>query len=388
MKNIFTKISIIFIMLILSISAISLADNETNSQEVPNYDDQVVPISMEGGSPVDVSVDNKEYTTYKNYFYAGMDDVNITDPVQGDVFIATSGSVTIDATIGGNAFICASSVTITSNSAVQASLFNASNSLNIAGAVGINVYSVSNEFILNGTIENDLFESSSKFNLNGYVYGDANVSAESISISDKSYIENDLNYASKEQANIPENVVHGQSNYSAITDDTEDSFALKDYIISVISFVIFALVIFAISKWLNCKFINTYPDFVKNLPKSLVYGLLALITIPVVCVILLVCGVTISLAFILMALYFVLMLISSSAFIIILAKFIAEKLQVKFNKCSNMLLTISSIIILCIVYKLLKLIPTFGIIVTFIFVLVGSGILVKNIFPTKEIKKS
>ena len=191
MKNIFTKISIIFIMLILSISAISLADNETNSQEVPNYDDQVVPISMEEGAPVD----NEEYTTYKNYFYAGMDDVNITYPVQGDVFIATSGSVTIDATIGGNAFICASSVTITSNSAVQASLFNASNSLNIAGAVGINVYSVSNEFTLNGTIENDLFESSSKFNLNGYVYGDANVSAESISISDNSYIENDLNYA-------------------------------------------------------------------------------------------------------------------------------------------------------------------------------------------------
>ena len=95
-----------------------------------------------------------------------------------------------------------------------------------------------------------------------------------------------------------------------------------------------------------------------------------------------------NLAFILMAIYFVLLLIASSVFIITLSKLLAEKLHEKFDNSSNILLTILSIAVLSIVYKILQLIPVLGVLVTFLFVIIGIGILIKNIIPTKEIKNS
>ncbi len=384
MKNILKKISFIFILLTISVTSISLAENE-----VANYDNEVVPISMDSDMPVDTTSPQEETTKnpQKNYFYAGVDDVNLTNPIVGDVFIVTAGTVNIDTTISGNAFICASSVNVFETASIQSSLFNVSSSLNIAGKVGTNIYNVSKDFSLKGIIENDLFSTSNTSDINGYIYGDANISAENITFSDNAYIENNLNYSSKEKANIPDNVVHGKTNYSLTNTDDDNSFDLNDFVSSIISFMILAIVIFIIAKWLNCKFINS-SNLTKSLPKSLLYGLVGLIVIPILSILLLIYGVTMNLAFILMAIYFVLLLIASSVFIITLSKLLAEKLHEKFDNSSNILLTILSIAVLSIVYKILQLIPVLGVLVTFLFVIIGIGILIKNIIPTKEIKNS
>ena len=401
MKNILRKILIIFILLISSISVLSLADNEIDNSESVNYNDEVMPISDDANdaSNVDASEDttevdetdyNTQDSTSKNYFYAGTEDVNITTPVKGDVFVVTSGNVTIDTDISGNAFICANTVTIGEYSLIEASLFNASNSLILSGDVGINVYNISRNFTLSGNVDCDVFSSSAQSNLDGCISGNVNISSENITISDESSIEGDLNYSSKKQVDIPENTVEGKVNFSSINTDTEVSTITKisDFLASVLSLAVLAIVLFVIGKWLNCKFINTYPDFVKNLPKSLLYGFLALIVIPIASLILLICGVTINLAFILTALYLVLLLIASSVVIIVLSKLVAEKLNVKFEKANNTLLTILSIIVLSIVYKLIQLIPVLGSITIFAFLIIGIGILINNLIPNKEVKNS
>ena len=405
MKNILRKILIIFILLVSSISVLSLADNEVDNSESVNYNDEVMPISDDANdaSNVDASEDTTEVdetedeydyptkdSTSKNYFYAGTEDVNITTPVKGDVFVVTSGNVTIDTDISGNAFICANTVTIGEYSLIEASLFNASNSLILSGDVGINVYNISRNFTLSGNVDCDVFSSSAKSNLDGCISGNANISSENITISDELSIEGDLNYSSKEQVAIPENTVEGKVNFSSINTDTKVNTITKmnDFLTSVLSLAVLAIVLFVIGKWLNCKFINTYPDFVKNLPKSLLYGFLALIVIPIASLILLICGVTINLAFILTALYLVLLLVASSIAIVILSKLVAEKLNVKFEKANNTLLTILSIIVLSIVYKLIQLIPVLGSITIFAFLIIGIGILINNIIPNKEAKNS
>ena len=388
MKNILKRFSFIFILLLISITSISFAENGTT--DTINYDNEVVPISIEGGQPVNTDSTQKNTTTYqKNYFYAGTDDVNLNNPILGDVFIFTAGTVNINTAISGNAFICAPSVNILENASIQASLFTTADSLNIIGNIGTNVYDASNEFSLKGTIENDLFLASSETTINGYIYGNANVSSGNIIISDNAYIENNLNYSSNKEINIPDNVVHGKISYSLNnTKEDNTSFDLNDFVSSLISFIILTMVIFVIGKWLKCKFVNNSPDFVKNLPKSLLYGLLGLIVTPIVCILLLIFGVTINLAFILMAIYFILLFIASSIVIIVLSKLISDKLHTKYEKANNTLLSILSIAILSLIYKLLQLIPTFGTIVTFAFVMVGIGILIKNIIPTKEPKNS
>lgn len=413
MKNILRKILIIFILLVSSISVLSLADNEVDNSESVNYNDEVMPISDDADdtSNVDASEDTTEEnetdyntqdstedeydyqtkdSTSKNYFYAGTEDVNITTPVEGDVFVVTSGNVIIDTDICGNAFICANTVTIGEYSIIEASLFNASNSLILSGDVGINVYNISKNLTLSGTVDYDVFSSSAKSNLSGYISRNANISSENITISDELSIEGDLNYSSKKQVDIPENTVEGKVNFSSINTDTEVSTITKmnDFLTSVLSLAVLAIVLFVIGKWLNCKFISTYPDLVKNLPKSLLYGFLTLIVVPVVSLILLICGVTINLAFILTALYLVLLLVASSIVIVILSKLVAEKLNVKFEKANNTLLTILSIIVLSIVYKLIQLIPVLGSITIFAFLIIGIGILINNIIPNKEVKNS
>ena len=95
-----------------------------------------------------------------------------------------------------------------------------------------------------------------------------------------------------------------------------------------------------------------------------------------------------NLAFILMAIYFVLMLIASSIVVIILSKLAVEKLQPKFEKMNNTLLTVLSIAILSIIYKIFQLIPVLGTLITFVFVVIGIGILIKSIIPTKQQKNS
>ena len=200
MKNILRKILIIFILLISSISVLSLADNEVDNSESVNYNDEIMPISDDANdaSNVDASEDTTEVdetedeydyptkdSTSKNYFYAGTEDVKITTPVEGDVFVVTSGNVTIDTDISGNAFICANTVTIGEYSLIEASLFNASNSLILSGDVGINVYNISRNFTLSGNVDCDVFSSSAKSNLDGCISGNANISSENITISDE-----------------------------------------------------------------------------------------------------------------------------------------------------------------------------------------------------------
>ena len=379
MKNIFKKLIFIFILLTISIASISFA----------NYDNEVVPISMDGDMPVDItSSQDVVPPNQKNYFYVGTDDVYLSIPVEGDVFIVSGGTVNIDTTVTGNAFICSPSVIISENATVNASMFTVTNSLNIVGSIGVNVYNVSDDFTLGGIIKNDLFNTSNKATLNGAIYDSANISSENITISEDANIEKNLNYSSKEVINIPDNIVKGEIKYSLIDTKQDNSFDLNDFIFSVISFMIFVIVIFMISKWLNCEFINNYPDFAQNLPKSLLYGLLGLIITPIVCILLLILGVTINLSLVLMAIYFILLFISSSIVIIALAKLMSDKLHTKFEKANDTLLSILSIAVLSLVYKILQLIPTFGIIVTFAFVIVGIGILIKSIIPTKEQKNS
>lgn len=356
MKNILRKSLFVFILLIFSVATLSLADEKEEST-----------------------------TTQNNYFYAGSNDVTINSPVEGDAFIFTSGLVTINSNITGNAFICASSVNISELAVIQASLFNVSESLVLNGDIGLNVYNVSNNFTLNGSIDTDLFSASRQNNLNGAILGNANISSENISISDSSSIGKDLNYSSKNKIDIPNDVVKGLTNYNFVDVDKEyTSNKTIDFIESALSLIILAIVVFILCRWLNCKVLNSSTnDFIKNLPKYLLYGLLGLIVIPVLCILLLICGITINLAFILLAMYFVLMLLASSIVIIVLSKLIAEKLNTKFDKVNKTLLTILSIIVLSIIYKLLQLIPILEMAITFLFVIVGIGIFIKNIIPAK-----
>lgn len=376
MKNILKKSLIIFIVFLLgfSFNLISNAESENNV----NYDDQIALLDNASSEQIE------ENSVQKNYFYAGSDDVNLSNPVDGDVFICTSGTVNISSTVNGNVFALASSVNVLNSANIQGSLFNTSYSLSIDGSIGSNVYNVSKELNFTGTIDLDLFSASNKSTLSGNIYRNANISSDDLKFTDSASINGDLNYSSKEQVSISDNMVKGKTSYTIVsTDDEETSFKAKDFVMSLISFIVLALVVFAILKWLKIKFMDSDLEFFKILPKYLLYGLIGLIVTPILATLLLMSEVTLSLTVILIALYILALIVASSIVVVILAKLLAKKITQKYTNSNITLMTVLSILVICLAYKLLQLIPVFGTILTFAFALVGLGILLKNICPTK-----
>lgn len=383
MKNISKKFLIIFITFSIMIS-INLISKATN--ELMRDSSDLDAISNEAQ---DIYEDYEENSTNsgreKNYFSISSNDVTVSKDVVGDVFICTSGTATIDASISGNVFICATNIKISKDAEIYSSLFGASENLNILGSIGGNVYSASKNFTLAETayVDLDLFLTAQNSDIKGSIYGDAYISGEKIAISENAYIEGNLNYSSEKEINIPEDVVDGKINFSKSSYEQDNSKnTINEWIYSAFSYIIFVVVLFIICKWINCKFVNAHTNFISNLPKYLLYGLLGLIVIPIICVILLVLQITASLSFILLAIYCIFMLIASASIVIVLSNLCAEKLKDKL-KMNDTLRAIICIIVFCIVYKLLQLIPTIGFILTLAFAIVGFGLLMKSTFPTK-----
>ena len=403
MKNISKKILFIFVVFLLITNTNSVNGALSINDDIVNYDNDIMLLDSDLDSEEvldenllidDVYDENDDYYYEedndglddadfdKNFFYAGSEDVNINNPISGDVFVFSSGTVNINTQVTGNVFVCAPSVIVSDNAEIDSSLFNVSNTLTINGYIGINVYNCSNKISLKGNIEADLFSVSQNTNLDGSVMGNVNISSENISLSDDAYIDGNFNYSAKQKNDISDNVVGGSINYSATS--TSSDTTIMDFVENILSFIVLAIVIFVVCKWLRCKFIDSYPDFVKNLPKSLLYGLLGLIVTPVLAFILLLGGITVNISLIIIAIYTILLVIASSISIIVLSKLVADKLHEKFEKMNDTLLTILTIAVLSIAYKLLQLIPTLGFIITLAVVIIGIGILIKNIIPNKE----
>ena len=365
MKNLLRKFLLIFMTfsMILSINIVSHAENEVEENMVDSYD----------------------YDYHKNLFSMSSEDITLREDVYGDVFICTSGTATIDTFISGNVFICASNIEISENSQIEASLFTMSENLTILGVVDGNVYSICQDFILEemAYINLDLFLTSQNVNINGQIYRDANLSAGKIAFSENAHIGEDLNYSSEQEIAIPDGVVSGNVKYSNTTYTETRQNEVSQWIYSALSFIILVIALFIISKWIHCKFMKEHTNFIHDLPKYLLYGILGFIVTPIISILFLILGITAPLSVILFFLYFILMLIASAITLITISNLCNEKLKEKLA-INDTLRTILVLILLCIAYKLLKLIPTVGFIVTLAFVIIGYGILMKSIIPTKQ----
>ena len=311
-------------------------DHDVDSQE-PNLD------AENSDNQVELDEDPEQSTSKENYFYVGSENIVLTDDIEGDVFICTSGSVKIDSEISGNVFVCASSVTISENGYIGASLFNVSRQLEISGFLSNNAYTVSQSLNVKGTIVNDLFATAEASNIDGkiernsYVFDSSKTDTRAVSIAD----------------------------------------TIKSIVYSIISLIILAVVLFFICNKQKCRFIEEHQNFLKNLPKYLLWGLITLIVTPIVAIFLLILGVTANLSFILIMLYTILIMVSSSIVVISASLLCVDKIQFNINKT---LLKVILIAAFCIIYKLLQLIPTLGGIITFLVVLSGMGLLIKTTF--------
>lgn len=390
-----TKIIAIFLILVLLLSTtFVLADNDTK-------DNEIMPISTDTDTDADndtdeisdsieESVDNttlQEDNYKKSDVYLTGDNITIDYIVDGNLFVCAN-TVTINSQIGGDAFILAKNLIINEQAYVFSNLFTISESIEIKGVV-YDVYALAKNLTLsNGYIYRDIKTSCDTLTINGTIGRNAFVNCASMNFNSEEsangVIYGNLNYTSKSEISIPENIVSGSVNYTPTKLSPEKSVPniISDYILDLGCFVVFVIIIWLICLWIAPKFLeNTYSYVGKKSLKILGYGLLTLIVIPIACIILVLLELTSSISLLLLALYIIAIVLSKSLFTITANNYLCSKLKINKNSGIFGMLIVSGIII-----WVLTQIPYVGAFISFMITVLGLGILITSILP-KRISK-
>ena len=384
-----TKIIAIFLALILLFSTFCVfADNEASGNET-------MPISTETSTDeIENSVENitsdeqAQEDSYKTSdVYLTGDNITIDYIIDGNLFVFAD-TVTINSQIGGDAFIIAKNVIINEDGYVFSNLFIIAESVEIKGVV-YDAFALSQNFTISGGyVYRDLKLACDTLNINGAVGRNAFVNCATINFntdqSNNGIIYGDLNYTSDSKISIPENVVSGSVNYtdSKASPNKSISSIIADYILDLGEFLVFLLII-----WLLCLVLA--PTFLTNTNKYvgkktlgvLGYGLLAVIAIPIACIILILLQLTSGFSIFLLSLYILAIVVSKSLFTITANNYVCSKLKINKNSGIFGMLIVSGIVI-----WLITQIPYIGGLISFIISVLGLGILVASILPKKSEK--
>lgn len=396
LKKKFSIITLLAILILALTLPIVRAENDTNSNDAENQTVTAINETNSSGDSENTqeqTATDSEANFKKSDIYLSGDDITVDYIVDGNLFIFAN-SVTINSQIGGDAFIFANSVTIGEQGYIFSNLFTISENVDIKGVV-YDLYSVSENVNISGYVYRDIKVSTNSLNILGTVGRNAFVQCSNINfsssesnsnenqqttITSNGRISGDLNYTSKNELNIPEGTVNGKVNF---TQTTTSSNTIEKYLLSLGTFIATVVLIWLIGLWIS-------PEFVKSSDKLLIakplpvigFGLLTPFALMFAFVLLLLLNITSSIAFLLLALLFILIGISTSVFVMTINNLICNKLKIQKTIGIFGMLIVSSIIL-----WLIALIPYIGSLISFMAVIIGIGIIVSNIvLKNKEAK--
>lgn len=393
-----TSIIILLIVLILALTLpVVRAENETadnnsenqdvtaltspdSSMDTENSESEVTILENETSDSEDTEADFKEGDVY----LAG-DDITIDYIVDGNLFIFAD-SVTINSQIGGDAFIFAKSVTIGEQGYIFSNLFTVAENIDIKG-VTYDLYSVSKNINISGYIYRDIKVVANTLNILGTVGRNAFVECSDIqfgnqeadssegqnTITSNGSISGDLNYTSKNELNIPDDKVGGNINFTQKV--VESSNTINNKIFDLGSFIATVILIWLVLLWIAPKFIKSCNQILTNKPLPVIgLGILTPIAFIFAFIILLLLNITVAFSFLSLAVFCILLLVSSSIFVIAINNMLCTKLKINKNVGIFGMLIVSALVL-----WLIKLIPILGTLVSFIVSILGLGIIVSNL---------
>lgn len=379
-----TKIIAVFLALILLFSTASVfADNETSNNETTaiSTDTSKVENSI-GNANSDAQVQEDSYK--KSDVYLSGDNITIDYIVDGNLFVMAN-TVTINSQIGGDAFIIAKNLVINKNGYVFNNLFTIAEKVEIKGVI-YDAFALAQDFTISGGyVYRDLKVSCNSLNINGIVGRNAFVNCSNLKFNtdegSNGIIYGNLDYSSAVEASIPDSSVKGNVNYNETKESPEKSVTsiISDYILDLGGFLAFVLIIWLLLLLVAPKFLSKTNNYVgKKTLNVFGYGLLALLAIPVACIILILLQLTSGFSLFLLALYVLAIVLSKSLFTITANNYVCSKLNVNKNIGIFGMLIASGIVI----YVITKL-PYVGALISFIISVLGLGLLVASILPKK-----
>lgn len=373
--------SILFFALVLVVllSSVVFADNET----------PITKADTEAGIMlVDENLETTSNVVSKTLYLADSS-VTIDYPVEGNVFVMAQ-DLTISGNISGNVFALAQNLKIESTGSINSTLFVCAENVTIDGTVS-DVFSISSNLTINkgARVMQDITAGGSTLKLGGTIGRNANFGFDEIYTSDSAMILGDLSYSSRVAA-ISEDIVSGTTSFTQIEEvKIEPKDIIREKLNDLYTLLVVSLVIVLIVVYAMPKFADKEQKIVENkLAATFGYGALALILIPVACLILFctILGILPSIALLLVYL-FIIMQVATPLVAIAIAKIICQKI----NKNTNVFNLLFSMLLVLAIW-VLELIPVLGSIVSLLTAMLGLGIIVYAIFhstiePKKDSKK-
>lgn len=364
--------SILFFALVLVVllSSVVFADNEA------------------GIMLVDENLETTSNVVSKTLYLADSS-VTIDYPVEGNVFVMAQ-DLTISGNISGNVFALAQNLKIETTGSINSTLFVCAENVTIDGTVS-DVFSISSNLTINNNarIMQDITAGGSTLKLGGTIGRNANFGFDEIYVSDSAVILGDLSYSSRVAA-ISEDIVSGTTSFKPIEEvKIEPKDIIREKLNDLYTLLVVSLVIVLIVVYAMPKFADKEQKIVENkLAATFGYGALALILIPVACLILFctILGILPSIVLLLVYL-FIIMQVATPLVAIAMAKIICQKIN---KNTKGFTLLFSMLLVLAI--WVLELIPILGSIVSLLTAMLGLGIIVYAIFhstiePKKDSKK-
>lgn len=243
-------------------------------------------------------------------------DITVSGIVNGDVLVA-GGNVTIDGTVNGNLRAAGGNVTVNGTVEKNITTFSGYTVITDQATLGGSLTSLSGDLALHAPLPKGMTIAAASTTISNVVGGNITAAVESLNFADGANIEGNVNYWSQAPATLATNAnIEGDFNHytppsSGINLDSVMSTLSLIAVTLMLIFFIGALLIGLIF----VKIMPTHMDAMANTAiqktgKSLLYGFIALIAVPIAIIILLVTLVGIPLALILGVMYLVVLYIS------------------------------------------------------------------------------
>ena len=320
--------------------------------------------------------------------YLTGDEVTIDYMVDGNLFVFAN-TVNINSYIGGDAFIVANTINVNEDGYIFSNLFALGKDITISGRI-YDLYAYSNNITINGYIYRDVRTITDNLNISGIIGRNVYTKSNAINIQTTSnegdqsqvtsqgLINGNLNYTSSNELSIPEGTVTGSVNYTE--EKSSNSASVQTYILSLGRFIVTVVLVWLICLWLAPKFLkNTSTIISKKFLPTLGYGILTPILAVIAFALLILLGITSTIATIGLAILFICIALAPSIFAIAINNLICNKLKIEKNSVIFGILIITSAILWAIC-----IIPVVGSIVSIIFSILGLGIIIKGILPSKD----
>ena len=379
-----SKILLVVILALVLVSSYCFATVEPRTtEEQTTSEGDVTAISETEGEAVTTSEEEEASSWTNGDLYVCKDKVEISNVVDGNAFVIGK-EVIISGEIGGDIFVIADKLNI-EGGYIYSNVFACANEITINGVV-YDLYAACNTFNLesNGFIYRDMKVTASNININGKVRRNAYVAAENMTFNKEAgtLIYGNLHYSSKEQIEIPEEVVTGEITYTAEGIKTGNSIVniTLSYLLNLLQTLLFTFVITMLLLWLTPKFVERIGNMkVGKSFASLGIGFVTPIALVIVGILLTISGIGSSILVAGTFAFVILALIGSSITSIFFGKLFTRIFKMEGN-VKFVLFTLVS----CLILWAISRIPFVGPVLSFIISIFGIGATIVNMIVRKD----